>query len=228
MTATVAASPTLRAPPAAAGHRGAPPAPVLADERPRRLDSRPAYEIDDRVDGHTSRRRRSPPRRVSWCPGRGAELGSRRVGLGTRPRHRHGRRESPGGARRPRSRPACCVQRTGRPRPVGRRGRRTRTPTDRVPPLVRRALHGARGTGARSPLRDRPRRSTRSSSTGSGSATTPCRRAGPSYQHRLRYYTYDVTGLLRDGGQRDRGLARRRVVPRADGLARRVPQPVRQ
>ena len=47
------------------------------------------------------------------------------------------------------------------------------------------------------------------------------------YQHRLRYYTYDVTDLLAPGAQRHRSLARRRLVPRAARLARRLPEPVR-
>ena len=48
------------------------------------------------------------------------------------------------------------------------------------------------------------------------------------YRERLRYYTYDVTELLADGRQRDRRVARRRLVPRTPRLARRLPQPLRR
>ena len=45
-----------------------------------------------------------------------------------------------------------------------------------------------------------PRRaSTRPSSTAPSSATTCWRRAGPRYEHRLRYQTFDVTDLLAEG-----------------------------
>ena len=39
-----------------------------------------------------------------------------------------------------------------------------------------------------------------------------------SYRNRLRYQTYDVTGLVRDGRERARGPARQRLVPRAARL----------
>ena len=48
------------------------------------------------------------------------------------------------------------------------------------------------------------------------------------YPKRLRYYTYDVTDLIAAGRERDRRVARRRLVPRPARLARWLPQPVRR
>ena len=48
------------------------------------------------------------------------------------------------------------------------------------------------------------------------------------YPKRLRYYTYDVTDLVEPGAERDRRLARRRLVPRPARLARWLPQPLRR
>ena len=62
--------------------------------------------------------------------------------------------------------------------------------------------------------------STRPSSTASGSATSSSPRAGPRYEHRLRYQTYDVTDLVRQRREQPRRAARQRLVPRPARLPR--------
>ena len=139
-----------------------------------------------------------------------------------RPRARLGRGRRPSrrpGARTSSSRPACSSRRTGS--------------RELVQPVL---PDGARGAGAaaaprvrarqarrpRPAVRHRARRVRGRARTAPSSATTCWPPAGPRYEHRLRYQTFDVTDLARRGAERDRRPARRRLVPRLRRLRRQA------
>ena len=181
---------------------------------PTRSRSSPRTARCGRPAGSTRRSRScvpwgAPPlasreRRVGPGPGLGRGR-HRAVGV-ERGRRRRGRTAGPGGLVGA-ARPARAAGAGHRRRARGAAPARVRPgPPDRPGAAVR---------DRAGPVRGRAQRRRRSA--------TRCSRPGwTSYQHRLRYQTYDVTDLLRRGHQRDRRPAGRRLVPRLPRLRRQA------
>ena len=154
-----------------------------------------AYEVEiTRAGGDARGRpgRRAPSR--CWCPGRPPRWprASRR---------RSGSASAAAGRRSDWSEPGDRRGRAARGRGLDRalrqpaRARRARRAGARARARPRPARRGRRAPGC-----TRPRTaSTRRRSTAAASATRCSRPAGRATQHRLRYQTYDVTELVRDG-----------------------------
>ena len=125
-------------------------------------------------------------RRAPLAPGSGARCGCGCAAAGTASRT---------GASRRRSRPGCSRPGTGRRASSARASSAGWTRRRRAARRPRRARRGRAGAA----LRHRARRATRPTLNGRRVGDHVLAPGWTSYAHRLRYQTYDVTDLVREG-----------------------------